>query len=61
MDLLRGLLSFDRRELFIYSAINMVNRFASCGRIDDRLTVLFGIDLFKWAHARTLTCGGSVC
>ncbi|WP_202796353.1 MULTISPECIES: three-Cys-motif partner protein TcmP [unclassified Pseudonocardia] len=47
MDLLRRLLSFDRCELFVYFDFNAVNRFASAGNIDDRLTELFGTDRFK--------------
>lgn len=49
MDLLRRLLSFDRCELFVYFDFNTVNRFANAGNIDDRLTELFGTDLFKQA------------
>ncbi|NKQ54974.1 three-Cys-motif partner protein TcmP [Amycolatopsis sp. K13G38] len=53
MDLLRRLLSFDRCELFVYFDFNTVNRFANAGNIDDRLTELFGTDLFKQARGLT--------
>jgi three-Cys-motif partner protein len=53
MDLLRRLLSFDRCELLVYFDFNTVNRFATSGVIDDRLTELFGTDLYKQAEGLT--------
>lgn len=49
MELLGRLLAFDRCELLVYFDFNTVNRFGSAGNIDDRLTELFGTDLFKQA------------
>jgi three-Cys-motif partner protein len=53
MDLLRRLLSFDRCELLVYFDFNTVNRFATSGVIDDRLTELFGTDLYEQAEGLT--------
>ncbi|MDD7941679.1 three-Cys-motif partner protein TcmP [Actinomycetospora lutea] len=50
MALLARLLAFRQCELFVYFDFNTVNRFAAAGNIDDRLTELFGTDLYKNAR-----------
>ena len=45
MGLLRRLLAFERRALFVCSPSTRLTGSLRLGRVDDRLTVLFGIDL----------------
>lgn len=47
IELLGRLLNFDKCEVFVFFSFNAINRFATAGNIDERLTELFGTDRFK--------------
>ncbi|MDQ2881438.1 MAG: three-Cys-motif partner protein TcmP [Actinomycetota bacterium] len=49
IEVIQGLLSFARCELFIYFDFNSAMRFSTSGVVDSRFEALFGTDEFKAA------------
>lgn len=51
IEMIERLLAYPKAELFIYFDFNNINRFATAGNVDPRLTELFGTEEYKNAPA----------